>query len=58
MPQDDTNGRRERRLTAAEAPLPAGVGEAAVAAGVDISAALKRLGGTRGLYRRMLGTFV
>ena len=58
MPQDDTNGRRERRLTAAEAPLPAGVGEAAVAAGVDISAALKRLGGNRGLYRRMLGTFV
>ena len=54
-------GRQEapkNTVTAAEAPLPAGVGEAAVAAGVDISAALKRLGGNRGLYRRMLGTFV
>ena len=41
-------GRQEapkNTVTAAEAPLPAGVGEAAVAAGVDISAALKRLGG-------------
>ncbi len=54
-------GRQEapkNMVTAAKAPLPAGVGEAAVAAGVDISAALNRLGGNRGLYRRMLGTFV
>jgi PAS domain S-box-containing protein len=38
--------------------LPAGVSEAAAAAGVDISAALHRLGHNVRLYQRMLGLFV
>ncbi len=38
--------------------LPAGVGEAAAAAGVDIAAALNRIGGNLGLYHRMLRIFV
>ncbi|MBT9505864.1 PAS domain S-box protein [Rhodoferax sp.] len=38
--------------------LPAAVTNAAVTAGVDIAAALRRIGGKQDLYRQMLGAFV
>ncbi len=41
-----------------ELPLSVGVSEAATTAGVDIAAALNRLGDNPGLYRRMLDIFV
>ena len=47
----------EARALVVPTLLPAAVGEAAAAAGVDIDAALNRLGGKRDLYRRMLGNF-
>jgi two-component system, sensor histidine kinase and response regulator len=39
-------------------PLPEVVGMAAAAAGVELQAALQRLGGNREVYQRMLRTFV
>lgn len=54
-------GRREALADAdpaPEAPLPAAVAHAAAAAGVDIAAAVNRMGGNLGLYQRMLGHFV
>jgi CheY-like chemotaxis protein len=42
----------------AAAPLPGSLGDAAAAAGVDVDAALSRLGGERAIYGRMLTTFV
>ena len=52
-----------RALPGATAPvapvdLPGAVSEAAVAASVDIAAALNRMGGNRDLYQRMLRQFV
>jgi CheY-like chemotaxis protein len=38
--------------------IRAGVEQAAIAGGLDITAALRRMGGKQGVYRRMLQTFV
>jgi len=48
----------ENTPTVADGTLPARVSEAAVAAGVDITAALDRLGGNQGLYQRVLRMFI
>jgi CheY-like chemotaxis protein len=48
----------EKAQAVADLTLPASVRAAAVAAGVDVAAALNRLGHNLGLHQRMLRTFV